>query len=112
MKHTIFPADKFRVALPKSSIKPLRIFDMNWKKKSAATPASLAERARALGTDDLILSTKESALFLGMSHRTLEKWRGQGGKGLPFRKMGRRVGYTLGDVRAYSASRKRRSTSE
>jgi hypothetical protein len=95
---------------PKLSIKQIWTHDLGWPLKSAAMP--FAERAKALGSDDdLVLSTEEAALFLGISSRTLEKWRGTG-EGPPYCKMSRRVGYRLGDLRKWLNRKNRGSTSE
>ncbi len=46
------------------------------------------------------LNTPQSAKFLTLSPRTLEKWRLTGG-GPPFRRLGRRIVYRLADLRAW-----------
>ena len=57
------------------------------------------------------VDTRRAAELLGMSNRTLEKWRGQG-TGPPFLKLGRRVLYSVVDLEEWIRSRRRRSTSE
>lgn len=57
------------------------------------------------------LSTETAAQLLGLSPRTLEKWRGTGG-GPIFVKLGRRVAYRLADVERWIESQRRRSTSD
>ena len=57
------------------------------------------------------LGTNDAARFLGLSHRTMEKWRLQG-LGPGFLKVGRRVLYDLRDLEDYLASCRRRSTSD
>ncbi len=55
--------------------------------------------------------TRETAHFLGMSPRTLEKLRGIGG-GLPYFKRGRLCLYTVADVSAWVEAGRRTSTSD
>ena len=57
------------------------------------------------------LSTLEAASLLGVSARTLERFRVSGG-GPPFCKLGHRVSYTRSDVDGWAHSRRRRSTSD
>jgi hypothetical protein len=56
-------------------------------------------------------SNGEAARFLRLSPRTLEKYRVVGG-GPPFRKFGRRVFYTLGDLEEWAGRRVCDSTSD
>ena len=57
-----------------------------------------------------LLDTARAADHLGLSPRTLEKWRTAGG-GPPFVKLGRRVAYRQADLDAWVASQLRTSTS-
>ncbi len=57
------------------------------------------------------VDTRQAAELIGMSKRTLEKWRGEG-TGPPFLKLGRRVLYSVADLEEWLRSRRRRSTSE
>ena len=57
------------------------------------------------------LSTREASAFLGLSPRTLDRYRVTG-EGPPFFKFGSRVRYLKGDVEAWAQSRRRRSTSD
>ena len=57
------------------------------------------------------LDTAGAAKFVGVSKRTLEKWRYEGG-GPPYLKLGRRVLYCLGDLEEWIAGQRRYSTSE
>jgi len=57
------------------------------------------------------VDTRRAAELIGMSTRTLEKWRGEG-NGPPFLKLGRRVLYAVADLEEWIGSRRRRSTSE
>lgn len=57
------------------------------------------------------LTTKEAARFLGLSHRTLQDWRGDG-KGPIFRRFGRAVRYLPSDLRAFMYARAFRNTGE
>lgn len=50
------------------------------------------------------------ALLLGVSERTMERWRLEG-SGPPFRKFGRRVMYSRADVIAWANAQRRTSTS-
>ena len=58
-----------------------------------------------------LLSQREAAVLLGLSPRTLERWRVSGG-GVPFVKAGRRVLYRPSDLDTWIASRVVASTSE
>lgn len=55
--------------------------------------------------------TDEAALFLGLSPRTLEKHRTYG-TGPTYRKLGGRVVYALGDLKAWADLGTTRSTSD
>ena len=57
------------------------------------------------------LSTPEAARLLGISARTLEKYRGRGG-GPVFRKLGGRVVYAMCDLEAWADHAACRSTSD
>ncbi len=57
------------------------------------------------------VDTWRAAELIGMSKRTLEKWRGEG-TGPPFLKLGRRVLYSVADLEEWLRSRRRYSTSE
>jgi molybdenum cofactor biosynthesis enzyme MoaA len=57
------------------------------------------------------LTNEEAAAYLKLSPRTLEKMRVIGG-GPRFRKHGRRVVYTLEDLRHWSAARSCETTSD
>jgi hypothetical protein len=58
-----------------------------------------------------LLNTDEAATFLGLSPHTLSKWRITG-NGPPFRLLGRRCLYSPEDLRRWSASKVRKSTSD
>lgn len=58
-----------------------------------------------------LLSTKKAAERLGISTRTLEKWR-LTGQSPPYRKLGRAVRYDPADVEVWLEERKRNSTSD
>ncbi|MEM9553712.1 MAG: helix-turn-helix domain-containing protein [Acidobacteriota bacterium] len=62
-------------------------------------------------TLDDLLNTRDSATYLDLSPRTLEKWRLTGG-GPAFLKLGRSVRYRVSDLEAFLAERRRLSTSE
>ena len=66
------------------------------------------------GMDDsslLYMSTREVAAFLGLSPRTLDRYRVTG-DGPPFHKLGNRIRYARADVEAWVAARRRLSTSD
>lgn len=64
------------------------------------------------GSPDQILRERDAARLLGVSHRTLQRWRYVGG-GPSFIRCGlRAVGYRLGDLRAWIEARRHRSTSQ
>lgn len=62
--------------------------------------------------DDKLLTEVQVAKLLGMSPRTLQKWRYQGGHTPRFHKVGRAVRYRLGDVKEWLRERQRRSTAD
>jgi predicted DNA-binding transcriptional regulator AlpA len=55
--------------------------------------------------------THEAARLLGLSHRTLERYR-VSGAGPKYSKIGRRVFYSIGDLKEWAERRGRRSTSD
>ena len=57
------------------------------------------------------LATKQAAQYVGLSPRTLEKMRTEGG-GPSYRKHGRYVRYHLADLDAWSTARSKSSTSD
>jgi len=59
-----------------------------------------------------LLATPEAAAFLGLGVGTLEKDRVYGRLGIPFIKMGKRVGYDRRDLEDWKQARKRCSTSD
>lgn len=61
--------------------------------------------------DKLIVPQASAADALGVSERTLERWRVEG-RGPRFVKLGKRVGYTEADLRAFVEAGRRQSTSE
>lgn len=60
--------------------------------------------------DDANLSSIKAARFLGVSHKTLANWRCQS-SGPKYVKIGGRVVYRFGDLKAYAAVHTRNSTS-
>jgi excisionase family DNA binding protein len=59
----------------------------------------------------ILLNTKEAADALGLSERTLERWRVTGG-GPRYVKVGRAVRYLLADLIEWVEERRRQSTSD
>ena len=57
------------------------------------------------------LTQVEAASFLGLSPRTLEKWRIEG-QGPAYYKFGRRVLYLCVDLRSWADAQRRQSTSD
>lgn len=70
-----------------------------------------ADRAAKAKKGSPFLTTAQAAHFIGLSRRTLEKMRVQGG-GPQYRKHGRYVRYHIDDLDAWSKSRLKRSTSD
>lgn len=60
---------------------------------------------------DQMLTEDAAAAFVGVSPRTLQKWRVVGGGPL-FLKLGRSVRYAVADLEAFLSQRRRRSTSD
>ena len=58
-----------------------------------------------------LLTEVEASAYLGVKHRTLQKWRQVGG-GPRFRKLGSLVRYLESDLDAFVAAGERRNTSE
>ena len=58
-----------------------------------------------------LLTVREAAAYLGVSKSWLDKQRLVGGF-IPYAKIGRRVGYDIGDLDAAAKKAKRRSTSD
>ena len=61
--------------------------------------------------DAIYMGTRELAAFLGLSPRTLDRYRVSGG-GPKFHKFGNRVRYARADVEAWAAERRYSSTSD
>jgi predicted DNA-binding transcriptional regulator AlpA len=61
-----------------------------------------------------LIDEREAAELLGLSIRTLRKWRlvGSPSNKLPFRKLGRAVRYDVADISALVESSRRSSTSD
>jgi predicted site-specific integrase-resolvase len=59
-----------------------------------------------------LLSQRDAARLLGLSTRTLERWRVSGKVDLPYVKLGNSVRYRLEAIERCVASRTMRSTSE
>ena len=64
-----------------------------------------------MGDDAIYMGTRELAAFLGLSPRTLDRYRVSGG-GPKFHKFGNRVRYARADVEAWAAERRYSSTSD
>ncbi len=62
--------------------------------------------------DDPLLNNEETAEYLGVSPRTLEKWRLQSSEGPIYHLIGKRPMYRKSSLEDYIASRTRRSTSD
>lgn len=73
--------------------------------------ASPSDDARNSPAPSPFLSNAQAARFLNLSPRTLEKLRVVGG-GPQFRKLGRRVMYTVEELDAWAAMRRCDSTSD
>ena len=77
-----------------------------------AVPVDCAKQWEAGMDDDAIyMGTRELAAFLGLSPRTLDRYR-VSGDGPPFHKFGNRVRYLRTDVEAWAAERRYSSTSD
>ena len=62
-------------------------------------------------TNENYLDTREAAAWLGLSPKTLERYR-VSGEGPDFQRFGARVRYLLADIEAWASARRRVSTSE
>ena len=77
-----------------------------------AVPVGCGKQWEAGMDDDAIyMGTRELAAFLGLSPRTLDRYRVSGG-GPKFHKFGNRVRYARADVEAWAAERRYSSTSD
>ena len=77
-----------------------------------AGPVDCAKQWEAKMDDDAIyMGTRELAAFLGLSPRTLDRYR-VSGAGPKFHKFGNRVRYARADVEAWAAERRYSSTSD
>ncbi len=61
-------------------------------------------------TEPLVIDEEDAAKALGLSPRTLQRWRVEG-IGPKYRKLGRRIGYTEADLREFLERSRRTSTS-
>lgn len=77
--------------------------------QSIATKKSDADQSGGI-PQKVFLSEREAAPFLGISVRSLQTWRQQGG-GPKWRKHGRVVRYLVDDLLAWSESQVKSSTS-
>ena len=74
-------------------------------------PQDIFKGACDMGDDAIYMGTRELAAFLGLSPRTLDRYRVSGG-GPKFHKFGNRVRYARADVEAWAAERRYSSTSD
>jgi hypothetical protein len=79
------------------------------KKPRTRRLAKRTPRAQ-IAADAMVMSEEDAARKLGVSVRTLQRWRIEG-KGPSFRKLGRLIGYTADDLGAFINSARRTSTS-
>ena len=82
--------------------------------KGGAAPSSPIHRSGETSMDETTsryLSTQEAAAFLGLSPRTLDRYR-VAGTGPPFHKFGNRVRYAQRDLETWAAGQRRFSTSD
>ena len=70
---------------------------------------STRTRPQEAADDDLLTPQETSDYLRTVGDRTLERWRRVGG-GPPFVKIGRKVAYRLGDLRAWVAQQRREHT--
>jgi excisionase family DNA binding protein len=80
-----------------------------WKR--AGSEAAMMAEDKKTTPEKPFLTTKEAAVWLGLTRNTLEKWRVHGG-GPAYRKHGRYVRYHMEDLIAWSEANKRSSTSD
>jgi predicted site-specific integrase-resolvase len=69
------------------------------------------EQVRGLTNRALVMTEETAADALGLSARTLQRWRVEG-RGPSFVKFGKRVGYTEDALRRYVEASERTSTSQ
>ena len=77
----------------------------------AVTTDSSTEGDTPMRDDTTYLDTRAAAAHLGLSPRTLDRYR-VSGEGPAFYKLGTRVRYRLADLETWAESRRRRSTSD
>lgn len=76
-----------------------------------ARPVERQDQGETEMADDGYMDTDETAAYLKLSPRTLERYRGSG-KGPPFHRFGNRARYLRSKVVAWAKEREARSTSE
>ncbi|MBT3505304.1 MAG: helix-turn-helix domain-containing protein [Piscirickettsiaceae bacterium] len=54
-------------------------------------------------TKENLITPEQAAEYLGMSPKTMNKWRSTGENNIPYSKIGRSVRYRLSDLDAYIA---------
>ena len=86
-------------------------FDGSWDAAGAPSEGTGAEGDVAEHTNENYLDTREAAAWLGLSPKTLERYR-VSGEGPDFHKLGARVRYLLEDLEAWASARRWTSTSE
>jgi len=69
------------------------------------------EEAKPLSIRPLVMTEGSAADTLGLSPRTLQRWRVEG-RGPAFVKLGKKVGYTEAALRRYVEASERTSTGE
>ena len=77
----------------------------------AANTLEGADGMSKTNTNTLYMSGREAAAFLGLSPRTLDRYR-VNGEGPAFHKFGNRVRYARADLEAWASARRRTSTSD
>ena len=86
-------------------------FDGTWDAAGAPSEGTGAEGDVDERAKENYLNTREAAAWLGLSPKTLERYR-VSGEGPDFHKLGARVRYLLTDLEAWASSRRWTSTTE
>ena len=103
--------DRVRTWMAASASTAERAAMRSWAGDRAAAVATDPDREEVKQMNDRYLNTREAAALLGLSPRTLDRYR-VSGDGPAFHKFGNRVRYLRADVETWAAERRMTSTAD